>query len=30
MIELSNVVKRYGQATVLNNITLAIDEPSIY
>lgn len=30
MIELKQVTKRYGQATVLKNITLSIDEPGIY
>lgn len=30
MIELKQVTKQYGQATVLKNITLSIDEPSIY
>ncbi len=30
MIELKQVTKQYGQATVLKNITLAIDEPGIY
>lgn len=30
MIELKAVTKRYGQATVLKNITLSIDEPGIY
>lgn len=30
MIELRQVTKEYGQATVLKNITLSIDEPGIY
>lgn len=30
MIELKQVTKEYGQATVLKNITLSIDEPGIY
>ena len=30
MLELKQVTKQYGQATVLKNITLAIDEPGIY
>lgn len=30
MIALKQVTKRYGQATVLKNITLSIDEPGIY
>ena len=30
MIELRQVTKQYGQATVLKNITLSIDEPGIY
>ncbi len=30
MIELNQVTKRYGQASVLKNITLTIDEPGIY
>ena len=30
MIELKQVTKQYGQATVLKNITLAIDEAGIY
>ncbi len=30
MIELKHVTKQYGQATVLKNITLSIDEPGIY
>lgn len=30
MITLEHVTKRYSHATVLNNITLAIDEPGIY
>lgn len=30
MIELKKVTKQYGQATVLKNITLSIDEPGIY
>lgn len=30
MIGLKQVTKRYGQATVLKNITLSIDEPGIY
>ena len=30
MIELKQVTKRYGQATVLKNITLSINEPGIY
>ena len=30
MIELKQVTKRYGQASVLKNITLSIDEPGIY
>ncbi|WP_373264088.1 ATP-binding cassette domain-containing protein [Hungatella hathewayi] len=30
MIELKQVTTQYGQATVLKNITLAIDEPGIY
>lgn len=30
MIELKNVTKRYGQISVLKNITLSIDEPGIY
>ena len=30
MIELQQVTKRYGQAAVLKNITLSIDEPGIY
>ena len=30
MIELKQVTKQYGQATVLNNITLSMDEPGIY
>lgn len=30
MIELTQVTKQYGQATVLKNITLSIDEPGIY
>ena len=29
MIELKQVTKRYGQAAVLKNITLSIDEPGI-
>lgn len=30
MIELQQVTKQYGQATVLKNVTLSIDEPGIY
>ena len=30
MIELNQVTKQYGQATVLKNITLLIEEPGIY
>lgn len=30
MIELKYVTKQYGQATVLKNITLSIDQPGIY
>lgn len=30
MIELKQVTKRYGQAAVLKNITLSIDQPGIY
>ena len=30
MIELRQVTKRYGQAAVLKNITISIDEPGIY
>lgn len=30
MIELKQVTKQYGQAVVLKNITLSIDEPGIY
>lgn len=30
MIELKQVTKQYGRATVLKNITLSIDEPGIY
>ena len=30
MIELNQVTKRYGQAAVLKNVTLTIDEPGIY
>lgn len=30
MIELNQVTKRYGQASVLKNIPLTIDEPGIY
>ena len=30
MIELKQVTKQYGQATVLKNITLSIEEPGIY
>lgn len=30
MIELTQVAKQYGQAVVLKNITLSIDEPGIY
>lgn len=30
MIELKQVTKRYGQADVLKNITLSVDEPGIY
>ena len=30
MIELKQVTKQYGQATVLKNMTLSIDEPGIY
>lgn len=30
MIELKQVTKQYGQAAVLKNITLSIDEPGIY
>ena len=30
MIELKKVTKRYGQATVLKNITLSVNEPGIY
>ncbi len=30
MIELKQVTKQYGQATVLKNVTLSIDEPGIY
>ncbi len=30
MIQLKQVTKQYGQATVLKNITLSIDEPGIY
>ena len=30
MIELKQVTKQYGQATVLKNITLSIGEPGIY
>ena len=30
MIELKQVTKQYGQATVLKKITLSIDEPGIY
>ena len=30
MIELKQVTKKCGQATVLKNITLSIEEPGIY
>lgn len=30
MIELKQVTKQYGKATVLKNITLSVDEPGIY
>lgn len=30
MIKLTNISKQYGQATVLKNITLTVDEPGIY
>ena len=30
MIELKQVTKQYGQATVLKSVTLSIDEPGIY
>ena len=30
MIELKEVTKRYGQAAVLKNINLSIEEPGIY
>ena len=30
MIELKQVTKQYGQATVLKNITLSIEDPGIY
>ena len=30
MIELKQVTKQYGQAAVLKNITLTIDQPGIY
>ena len=30
MIELNQVTKRYGQASVLKNVTLTIDEPGMY
>lgn len=30
MIELKQVTKQYGQATVLKNITISVDEPGIY
>ena len=30
MVELKQATKQYGQATVLKNITLSIDEPGIY
>ena len=30
MIELKQVTKQYGQATVVKNITLTVDEPGIY
>ena len=30
MIELNQVTKRYGQASVLKNVTLTIDKPGIY
>lgn len=30
MIELTNVTKRYGSASVLKNVTLKMDEPGIY
>ncbi len=30
MIELKQLTKQYGQATVLKNITLSINEPGIY
>ena len=30
MIELNQVTKRYGQASVLKNVTMTIDEPGIY
>lgn len=30
MIELKQVTKQYGQATVLKNITFSVDEPGIY
>ena len=30
MIELKEVTKQYGQATVLKNISLSVDEPGIY
>ena len=30
MIELKQVTKQYGQATVLKNITLSIENPGIY
>ena len=30
MIELKQVTKKYGQATVLKNIPLSIEEPGIY
>ena len=30
MIELKQVTKEYGHATVLKNITLTLEEPGIY
>lgn len=30
MIELKQVTKEYGRATVLKNITLTLEEPGIY
>lgn len=30
MIELQNVIKRYGRSTVLDRITMTVDEPGIY